>query len=207
MKPADDFSNLGGGLFHWEAYDPASKVDLSACALVSGGGLFFIDPIALRAEAMEELLADAGTPPAGVLLTNANHVRAAEAYRRRFSIPVLAHAGAASIWELKPDIFLVEEGIHPAAGGFQVIALPGAAAGEMALFHPADGGVIVVGDALINLPSNEFSILPDKYCANPKELRRSLARLLDFSFVKMFFAHGPPLMTGAKNRLTTLLKG
>ena len=60
MRAADDFHDLGLGLFEWSAYDPAVKVDLHAHALVVGRELVSIDPIALRREAQEELFAAAG---------------------------------------------------------------------------------------------------------------------------------------------------
>ena len=68
------------------------------------------------------------------------------------------------------------------------------------------GGVMIVGDALIHLPTQGFSILPDKYCTNAKALRRSLEGLLDWPFETMLFAHGEPMMEHARERLAALLK-
>lgn len=187
MPTADEFADLGGGAYRWEAYDRASKVDLGASALtVAGGGLVFIDPIGLRSEALAELLSVAGAAPAGIYVTNANHLRAAEEYTRRLGAPMLDAAAA--------------EGL-----GLGVIPLVGGAPGETALYRPGDGGLMVIGDALINLASHPFSPLPDRYCDAPAELRRSLARLLDHPFERMLFAHGEPLMTGARARLAALL--
>lgn len=182
MQPAVDFDDLGGGAYRWEAYDPASKVDLSASAIVSAGGLYFVDPIPLRKTALDELLATAQAMPAGIFLTNANHVRASEDFGRTLGVPIFN--GSTGL----PD--------------FTVIPLPGAAPGEAALHG---GDVLVVGDALINLASHPFSVLPDNYCEDPAELRRSLARLLDYEFSRLLFAHGEPVMGGAQARLAALL--
>lgn len=183
MQPAADFDDLGGGAYRWEAYDPASKVDLSASAIAAAGGLYFVDPIPLRKAALDELLAATQAAPAGIFLTNANHVRASESFRRALRVPVFTAA------EPPPE--------------FTVIPLPGAALGEAALHR---GDVLVIGDALINLASHPFSLLPDKYCDDPAELRRSLARLLDFDFSRLLFAHGEPVLAGARARLAALLK-
>ena len=60
-------------------------------------------------------------------------------------------------------------------------------------------------DALINLPSHPFVVLPDKYCDDPKRLRRSLAVLLERPFTTLAFAHGQPLTVNPRARLAALL--
>ena len=209
IKPADDYSDLGSRdprlnvLACWEAYNAASKVDHHSSALGIDGQLFLVDPIPLRAGLLDELTRAAA--PAAILLTNGNHARSAEAYKERFSIPIYAHADAREALGIGLD----GEFSHTSSAelnAFEVIALPGGAPGEAALFVPLDGGIVVVGDALINLEPGGFTVLPDKYCADAKELRRSLARLLEFSFEKMLFAHGTPIIAGARRKLETLLR-
>jgi hypothetical protein len=58
----------------------------------------------------------------------------------------------------------------------------------------------VVGDALVNLPGRGLEILPDKYCTNPTQLRRSLRHLPMADLV--LTAHGAPF-TGRE--VSTLL--
>ena len=53
--------------------------------------------------------------------------------------------------------------------------------------------------------SHGFTLLPAKYCRDARALRKSLARLLDYSFARMTFAHGNPLTVRAKARLESLL--
>lgn len=203
MRPAPEFADLGGGLFVWQAYDAASKVDLHASALAVDGRLFFVDPIPLAEDALTELTADAA--PAGIVLTNANHARAAETFRRRFAVPVCLHPEAVATVDVASDAML-DAGGGPVFGGvFEAIPLPGAVPGEIALYRAEDGGLVIFGDAVINLPSPGFAVLPDKYCANPKLLRRSLATLLDRPFARGLFAHGEPMVAKARERLAGLL--
>ena len=75
----------------------------------------------------------------------------------------------------------------------------------MALHYDDDGGTMVVGDALINFEPHGFALLPAKYCPNSKLMRRSLAKLLDYSFERMLFAHGTPILSGARASLEQLL--
>ena len=67
-------------------------------------------------------------------------------------------------------------------------------------------GTLIFGDALINMGSNGFSFLPNKYCFNPKLMRRSLRKVLDYPCERILFAHGTPILSQAKSRLTNLLR-
>ncbi len=213
VRPASEYTELASpspgawALALWQEYDAASKVDLHATTVaVAGSGLFFVDPIPLRPAAMSALLAQtADTPPAGVLLTNGNHARAAAEFARRFGVPLCATAAAAETAGVEAGIGIPAAGGAVFDGAFEAVPLPGAVAGEMAFYRPDGGGLAVVGDALIHLESHGFAILPDKYCENPKELRRSLARLAERKFSTLTFAHGEPLLGQADQRLRELL--
>ena len=91
------------------------------------------------------------------------------------------------------------------ANGLTAVAIDGGPAGEMALHHKDNGGTMVVGDALINFEPHGFGLLPAKYCLDPKRMRQSLGKLLDYSFERMLFAHGTPILSGARARLEQLL--
>ena len=213
MRPAPEFQALdcpdGSGdwtLACWEAYDSASKVDLHACALtLRTGKMFFVDPIPLTADAMEQLLFACNRRPAGVILTNGNHARAADAFRRAHDLPLAAPAAAAAEAGLTADVTIPDAGGPLFDGALEAVPLPGAAAGELALYRADGGGLVIVGDALINLPSHPFTLLPDKYCDDPKALRRSLATLLARPFATLAFAHGQPLTVNPRARLAALL--
>lgn len=198
MARADEIHEVRPDLFFWQAYAPEVKVDLSCCARRAARGLVLIDPIPLAEPALRELLA--GGPPLAILLTNGNHARAAGEYRRRFSIPIYAHANAVNELGLPVDHLLADG--ETALEEFTVVALPGAGPGEVALHH---SGTLHLGDALIHLPPPGFSLLPDKYCTDPRELRRSLEKLLRFPFEVLTFAHGLPIVAHARQRLSQLL--
>jgi hypothetical protein len=86
------------------------------------------------------------------------------------------------------------------------VEVEGAAAGEIAIHSAVGDGTMVVGDALINFEPYGFALLPAKYCSNFKVMRESLSRLLDYSFDRMLFAHGLPILSRARERLEQLLK-
>ena len=207
MPAASEYADLTGPgswrAYRWEAYDPASKVDLSASALRVGGRIYFVDPFPLAKPALDELLA--GAAPAGIVVTNGNHARAAAEFRRRHQVPLASTAEAQTETGLEPDHLIPAGGGGVFGGVFEALPLPGGAAGEVALYRPGDGGLLIVGDAVINLPSLPLALLPAKYCTDPRQLRRSVTGLLDRPFSKMLFAHGEPLLADARARLAAML--
>ena len=198
MKEADEYQQISSTLYVWQAYEPSVKADLSSCAVVLRSGLVFVDPIPLGKHALSELI-QLGTPCA-IVLTNGNHVRATRAFTEQFDIPVYAHGDAkadfpADCWAEEGELF----------ESIRVVTLPGFGPGEIALHLTEGEGSVLMGDALINFGTYEFALLPDKYCADPKLGRESLKKLLPLSFETMTFAHGMPILTGAKTRLKKLL--
>jgi glyoxylase-like metal-dependent hydrolase (beta-lactamase superfamily II) len=91
-------------------------------------------------------------------------------------------------------------------GELEVTAIDGAARGEIALYHAANGGTLVIGDALINFEPYGFTFLPEKYCQDPKQMRNSLRKLLRFNAERILFAHGMPILSRASDRLRQLLQ-
>jgi glyoxylase-like metal-dependent hydrolase (beta-lactamase superfamily II) len=201
MKPVAEIQRLNRRIAFWQCYEPAVKADLCAHAFLTPQGWVLIDPIPLREEPLAELRREADI--AAIILTNANHERAAEDFRQNTGVPIYAHAAAKGETTIEVNHWIQDEA---QTFGFTAIHLPGFAAGEIAL-HSTDGqGTMMMGDALINLEPHGFAMLPDKYCGNPKVARKSLQKLLQFSFEVMTFAHGLPVISGARQRLEQLLQ-
>ena len=197
MARADEIHEIRPDLFFWQAFEPAVKTELSCCACRTVKGLVFIDPIPLQKAAEAELLAVA--EPRAIILTSGNHARAAEDYRKRFSIPIHAHSEAAAEFSFPVDHTIAEG--ETLLDEFTVHAIPGAASGEIALQR---GNALHLGDALIHQPPYGFALLPDKYCSDPREMRRALENLLRIPFELLTFAHGLPIVAQARQRLSQL---
>jgi glyoxylase-like metal-dependent hydrolase (beta-lactamase superfamily II) len=201
MAIAQEINQVAPGIFIWQVYDPAVKADLFSTALETPLGTYLVDPVDLDPGAMETL--EERLRIAGIVVTNENHERATRRFAERFSVPVYLHEALAKTSPFQRAIELQDkEEIEP---GLTAIALDGAPAGEIALHYEAGGGTMVVGDALINFEPHGFGLLPAKYCRDFKLMRRSLPRLLDYSFERMLFAHGTPILSGARARLEQLL--
>jgi glyoxylase-like metal-dependent hydrolase (beta-lactamase superfamily II) len=197
---ADELQAVSDTLFHWSVFDPACKCEVGSIAVKVASGLVVVDPVPLADEAWAELTA--GAPLRAILLTNGNHVRNAEALRKKCAVPIVTalHAHKA-VAPLVPDVTLLDNEL---IYGASAIPIPGATPGETAFLFA--GGVLALGDAVINLDSEKgLELLPDKYCEDPRENRRSLARLLDLEFHTLTFAHGLPVTQQAREKLRALL--
>ena len=188
-------------LYHWAVYDPAVKCEIGSIAVRVTSGLVVVDPIPLADEAWDELLAEA--PLRAILLTNGNHVRDTEALRERHQVPIVTSLAAhKEIAPLRPDIILLENEL---LYGASAISIPGGSAGETA-FHFAEG-IVALGDSIINLDGEKgLELLPDKYCDDPRQNRRSLEKLLALDFHTLTFAHGLPVASHARAKLQALLQ-
>ena len=193
-----EFARISPRYALWRAYDPKIKTELFSTALEAGNGLTIIDPIALPSAHQKEL--ESLGRVSRIVITNANHARDAATFAHFYSAPIFAPA------ELSPELphsHSLQDDL--AIGPLRVIRIEGAAAGEFALYHPDDGGTLIVGDALINFDPYGFTLLPRKYCTSQKQMIRSLRKLLDLDFSRIFFAHGNPIMIRARERLASML--
>ena len=196
MPVATDFQAVTPSVFVWHAYEPAVKCELSSCAIETADGLILVDPIELAGPSLARLLH--GRTPRAIVLTNGNHTRAAEKFRTALGVKIFASRDADGL-DLTPDD-IVSDG-QLTFGNIRILSLPGAGPGEIALIGP---DVACIGDALIHLPPEGLRILPDKYCADPAQLRQSLRKLLSCDFQVMTFAHGAPLTDSPRTKLEPL---
>jgi Metallo-beta-lactamase superfamily len=201
MPFASEIEPVSPGISIWRCYDPSVKAELFSTALETGSGIYLIDPIPLAAEAVASLAGQGKV--AGIIVSNENHERAAAQFSERFAVPIYLSAALMSETLLASTAAVQGESFPPA---LTAVEIEGAPAGEIAIHFAAGDGTMVVGDALINFEPYGFALLPAKYCSNFKVMRRSLSRLLDYSFGRMLFAHGLPILVRARERLEQLLK-
>jgi hypothetical protein len=186
MAIASEIEPVAPGLFLWRVYDSDVKAELYSTGITIADNTYLIDPVHMTPDALAWLHSD-GTIR-GIVVTNDNHHRAAAAFAKKFQAPIYY------------------DDSRPFPPGLTAVKIEGAVSGEIAVHSDAAGGVVIMGDALINFEPHGFTFLPAKYCSDVKLMRRSLPKLLDYSFERMLFAHGMPILTGARRRLEQLLE-
>ena len=187
------------GVLTWQAFSPHHKVELTSSAIVLNGHLYVFDPIPLSEELMPAL--ESHGRPKAVIATNENHLRSSETLARRWSIPIVASDAARFGGVPVVPLHLGES----AFDSFEIIELDGGAAGELAFFA-RDTRVLIVGDALFNLPGYGFDILPGRYCTNRARLISRLRELAKLDFDLLLMAHGQPVDDDPAGRIKELLE-
>jgi glyoxylase-like metal-dependent hydrolase (beta-lactamase superfamily II) len=202
MKPASRLQQFAEPLSGWSSFHTEWKVHFNSFALCTKAGVVLIDPVKPQPAVLKKIAALG--EPGGIILTNANHSRDADWFRKEFEIQVYAHEKASADCEIKIDVPVMDGENLP--GGLRVIYLPGSGAGEIGLHTKAGGGILFLGDALLHLPGEGLSFLPEQYCEDSKEAHRSIRKLQPLDFKIVTFAHGTPLTVGAKQQITQFLK-
>ena len=202
MQPGPgDFDAVTSHLAVWHTYDPAVRAELYSTCLATTGGIYLIDPIPVQKRALDQLIGSCAV--AGIIVTNSNHHRAAVQFAQQLAVPIFAHCEAFPNDQLS-SLTNIADG-EEICEGLHVIGIEGAVPGEIVLHYTGYGGMLIIGDALINFEPHGFTFLPSKYCSNQKQMRRSLRKLLDHKAERMFFSHGVPILAGASERLQDLL--
>jgi glyoxylase-like metal-dependent hydrolase (beta-lactamase superfamily II) len=195
MAKAAFTDEVQDGVRIWHVYEESIRTEMYGTAVLAEEGWVLIDPVELVPEAMN-FFKKRG-PVASIVLTNANHWRAASQFREWFGASVLVHPEAVGELVETPDGVLSEGRL--VGGSLSLVNLPGAGPGEVALFDPR--GRLHVGDALVNLDATGLAVLPQKYCQDRALLGVSLRKLLDLPLRFVTFAHGRPLAERVMERL------
>jgi glyoxylase-like metal-dependent hydrolase (beta-lactamase superfamily II) len=164
-------------------------------------GNLCIDPVEPPDEVLERLAKEG---VARILLTNRNHVRAANRVRERTGAKTAMHPADAEYARGQGAIVDAELAIGEQVGPFRVVGMPGKSPGEIAL-HDARRGLLVVGDAVIGNPPGRLALLGERVMDDPAQLRASVRRLLEVDFDSILVGDGASIASGAHARLAELV--
>ena len=140
-----------------------------------------------------------------IILTNRNHSRASNRIRARTQARTAIHPDdadhARSQGTELDDTLVVGSRIGP----LEIIDASGKSPGEVALFWP-DRGILIVGDAIIGNPPGRCGLLPERVIDDPTRLRSNVGKFLDLDFDILLFGDGQSLLQDAKVRLNDLVE-
>ena len=156
-----------------------------------------------------------------IVITNRDHLREAAAFQKEFTCQVFVPEADASQMDIKADKTYKDGELLP--GGIWAIHLRDQKApGESALFlqqargdgafrrdrggRVENGGIMIVGDALIGKPPGSLSLLPAEKYVDVGKAREGLRRLLKYNFETLLLGDGASIMTGAKQAVEKVLQ-
>lgn len=188
-------------VFTWSRFSEPHGYDFNGYLLRDPAGNVCIDPVEPSAD---ELAAIERIGAATVVLTNRNHVRAANLLRTTLGARVAIHADDAAY--ARTQGAEIDDVLHAGAriGPLVAVAVPGKSPGEIALHWPARD-ILVVGDAVVGNPPGHCALLRDKVMDDPARLRASVETLLALEFDTLLVGDGSPILGGAHGRLSELV--
>jgi glyoxylase-like metal-dependent hydrolase (beta-lactamase superfamily II) len=189
------------GIFTWPWFSERHGYNFNGYLLDDPGGSICIDPVEPDAATLDEI---ARLGVARTIITNRNHVRAANAVRTRTGARTAIHPDDAAY--ARSQGAEIDDEVRPGEkiGPLAIIEVPGKSPGEIVLHWP-ERRLLIVGDAVIGNPPGRCSLLPEKVMDDPARLRTSVRRLLDLDFDTLLVGDGASILSGARDRLRELV--
>ena len=185
----------------WAWFSTPHGYNFNGLLIAHPKGNICIDPVQASADDVEEIVR---ARPARVLLTNRNHVRAANLIRERTGARVAIHPAEAAYARSQGASIDDELRVGERVGPLVVVGVSGKSPGEVALHWP-DRKILIVGDAVIGNPPGRCSLLREQVMDDPPRLRESVRNLLAIDFDTLLVGDGVSILSGARDRLSELV--
>jgi len=193
------------GIFHWRVSHPDIHIKVDSYYVSSLEPAFLIDPLVPR-EGIDWFRERA--VPKHIYLTNRLHDRHCRRFIKDFGVTVWCHeAGLHEFVDgsLGVTAFRFDDELP---GGVRALKVNTLCPEETAFLLPSGGGVLSIGDAIIN-EGGELDFVPDTLIGDdPPGIKRGLKEALlkicrQETFDHLLFAHGDPIIGGGKETLRT----
>jgi glyoxylase-like metal-dependent hydrolase (beta-lactamase superfamily II) len=192
---------LSEKVYTWCRYSLTLGYNLNGYYLDSEEGDLLVDPPELTFDELDEV--ETIGAPQSVLITNHTHWRATSQHLERWPVPVLMHALDGGRVP-RVDRTVTEGERLP--GGWRIVHVPGKTLGEVALHHPGDGGVLLVGDTLIGDPPGAVRLVPDQKLESKDRLMESLRKIAALEFDTLLVGDGHSILHAASDTVRRFIR-
>ncbi len=196
------------GLHHWRTHNSDIDGDVDCYWATSAGVSYVLDPLAPSAGLD---VFDGDRAPSHVYMTNRLHDRSCDEFAQRFGATVWCpRAGLHEYADGSLNVTAYDSGELP--GGVLAFDIGVICADEMALLLPVDDGVLAIADSFIRY-GDDIGFVPDYLMGdNSEDIKsRTKTRFLELceevDFEHLVFAHGTPIIGGARDILGRFCEG
>ena len=190
-----------GDILTWSWFSQPHGYNFNGLLVPASAGNLCIDPVESSSEVLNELIRRGVSR---ILLTNRNHVRAANRVRACTAAHCSIHPADAAYAKAQGAMLDGELQVGEKIDMLEVIGVGGKSPGEVAFFWP-ERRVLIVGDAMIGNPPGHLSLLRESVMDHPPGLRRSIQQLLALDFDTILVGDGVSIIGNAKERLSELV--
>jgi glyoxylase-like metal-dependent hydrolase (beta-lactamase superfamily II) len=190
-----------GDVFRWSWFSEPHGYNFNGLLIPHPDGNICIDPVEPNDEVLSELVR---MGVSRILLTNRNHLRAANKVRERTGARSYMHPEDAPYAKGQSGVLDGELYDGEAIGPLKVTSVSGKSPGEVAFLWP-DRKTLIVGDAVVGNPPGHLSLLRERVMDDPARLRRSVQQLLALDFDTVLVGDGESIVGDAKQRLRELV--
>jgi hypothetical protein len=191
------------GIYHWRVLHPDVHIDVDSYYVSALEPGFLLDPLQ-PPEGVDWF--KKRPAPKHIYLTNRLHDRHCQRFIEAFGVTVWCHeAGIHEFSDGSLDVTAFRHG-DELPGGVLALEVGVLCPEETALLIPVSGGVLSIGDAVI-CEDGELGFVPDSLIGeDPLAIKRGLKAALmriceQETFDHLLFAHGDPIIGGAKAAL------
>src|ERR1700722_2918838 len=192
---------IADGIRTWSWFSTPHGYNFNGLLIAHPQGNICIDPVEASSADFEEIVR---AHPTRVLLTNRNHVRAANRVREHSGARVAIHPADAPHARSQGAVIDDELRVGEHVGPLVVVGVPGKSPGEVALHWP-ERKILIAGDAVIGNPPGRCGLLREQVMDDPPGLRESVRNLLSLDFETLLVGDGVSILSGAKERLRDLV--
>lgn len=189
------------GIFTWPWFSAPHGYNFNGYLVIDSGGNICIDPVEPEDGDMAEI---SRRGVARTVVTNRNHVRAANRIRSATAARTAIHPGDSEYARGQGAELDDELRAGDRVGPLTVVAVPGKSPGEIALHWP-ERRILIVGDAVIGNPPGSCNLLRERVLDDPPRLRNSVRELLALDFDTLLMGDGESILTGAAAKLRELV--
>ena len=190
------------GIWQWSWFSDEKQLDFNGLFLAVGEHKIVIDPPPMTAEASTHIRRQGALDY--IIVTNRDHLREAATYQAEFRCQLQVPEADAAQMDVKPTKTYKDGELLP--GGIWAIHLKDQKSpGESALYIQ-QGGVLIVGDALIGKPPGAVSLLPSERYGDVTKAKEGLRRLLKYNFDSILVGDGASIIFGAKQAVEHALQ-
>ena len=188
-------------IFTWAWFSEPHGYNFNGHLVRHPAGNLCIDPVPPDEGDLDEIVRIGVTK---ILLTNRNHSRAANAVRARTGAKTFIHPDDAAHAKSQGAEIDGELSGGEKIGPLTIVAVSGKSPGEVALYWP-ERGLLIVGDAVTGNPPGRCALLREKVMDDPACLKASVRTLLDLEFDTLLFGDGVSILHDAKLGLKDLV--